>query len=234
MAETLNLGVAFIGGIISFFSPCIIPIIPGFLSYLAGVSIKELEQRTKKRWAVFYNTVFFVIGFMVVFTAAGLVIGAITQLTGFNIQRLIARIGGILIILFGLYTIGLLKIPFLEREHKLRVKTRKKSHITSAIFGAAFAIAWTPCVTAILAAILVLAGTLASALHGAYLLFSFSVGLALPFLITGLFTVPMQKWILKYQKHFMIVNIIAGILLVLLGIVVFTGNLQRIVGYIIG
>ena len=225
----LTLAVAFIGGLISFFSPCIIPLIPAYISHLSGTSVMELQKRKSKglQLRVFTNAIFFVLGFTLLFMAIGLSIGYVSEIfPQFNIW--LARIGGAIIIAFGLHTLGILKIPFLETERRLHVQVASKNYLSSATLGAAFGIGWSPCVGPILASILVLAGSSASALTGGSLLVAYSIGLAIPFLITGLFTSAVSKFIQQANKYFGVVNIIAGILLIGLGIIVFTNNFSRV------
>ncbi len=234
MVEELGIGIAFAGGVISFFSPCILPLIPAYMSHLAGVSLKDLEGARSKglQMQVFRNSAFFVIGFSFVFIALGSLLGLFGQ-AGAGFQIWLGRVGGTVIIVLGLHTIGLLSIPYLEVKHGMDYsRTRKASYFTSLILGGAFGVGWTPCVGPILAAIFVLAGTSASAAQGALLLTIYSLGLALPFLITGLFTGTVSKFIRSANKYFGVVNIVSGVLLIILGIVVFTNNFQRLIAFI--
>ncbi len=225
MAE-LTLFIAFIAGLVSFLSPCVLPLIPGFLSYLSGVSLSEADTSSKARLIVFLNTVFFVFGFTLVFSILGVLINSIFADAAFSLRTWLGRIGGVIIITFGLVLMKVLKLPFLERHHKFKVKRFRISYITSFMFGLAFAAGWTPCVGAVLASILTLAAL--SAQNAFYLLISYSLGLTLPFLITGLFVSRMQEFITKYEKAFNYINIAFGIILVILGIMVFTNTLSLV------
>lgn len=225
MAE-VTLFIAFIAGLVSFLSPCMLPLIPGFLSYLSGISISEAEKPSKAGLVVFLNTIFFVLGFTIVFSILGVLINSIFADAAFGIRTWLGRIGGIIIILFGLVLMKVVKLPFLEREHKFRIKKFRVSYVTSFMFGLAFAAGWTPCVGIVLASILILA--VVSANNAFYLLISYSIGLTLPFLITGLFVSRMQNFIQKHEKALSYINIIFGILLVILGIMVFTNTLSLI------
>ncbi|MEK6828321.1 MAG: cytochrome c biogenesis protein CcdA [Nanoarchaeota archaeon] len=225
MAE-VTLVIAFIAGLVSFLSPCVLPLIPGFLSYMSGVSASEAHNSSKARLIVFLNTVFFVLGFTIVFSILGVLINSIFADAAFGIRTWLGRIGGIIIIVFGLVLMKVLKLPFLEREHKFKVKKFRISYITSFMFGLAFAAGWTPCVGAVLASILTLAAL--SAKNALYLLISYSLGLTLPFLITGLFVSRMQEFITQHEKALSYINIVFGILLVILGIMVFTNTLSLI------
>ncbi|MBI3027845.1 sulfite exporter TauE/SafE family protein [Candidatus Woesearchaeota archaeon] len=225
MAET-TLVIAFIAGLISFLSPCVLPLIPGFLSYMSGVSASEASNSSKARAIVFLNTIFFVLGFTIVFSILGVLINSIFADAAFGTRTWLGRIGGVIIIVFGLVLMKVLKLPFLEKEHKFKVKKFRISYVTSFMFGLAFAAGWTPCIGAVLASILTLAAV--SANNAFYLLISYSLGLTLPFLITGLFVSRMQNFIQKHEKTLSYINLVFGILLVILGIMVFTNTLSLI------
>ncbi len=183
MASNITLFTAFIAGIVSFLAPCVLPIVPGFLAYLAGSTIADSSAR---RRSIFINSVFFVVGFSFVFALLGILLNSVLVGVSAVFQIWLSRAGGIAIIFFGLYLTGLISLPFLEREYKLSVGTRFSSrYATSFIFGAAFAAGWTPCVGPVLGAIL----GLATAQPGSAfpLLMSYSLGLSVPFLLVGLF-----------------------------------------------
>src|SRR3989338_7008131 len=220
----ISLTIAFLAGLGSFLSPCVLPIITGFLAYLAGSSLSESSSRRKD---IFLASVFFVLGFATVFSILGVILNTVLEVIAYDAQTWLARIGGALIIFFGLYLTGLIKIPFLEREYKLTVKTKFKSrHLTSLVFGAAFAAGWTPCVGAVLGGIL---GLAASAPGSALtLLFVYSLGLGLPFLAVGLFASQSSLLINKYAYLLRYVNIIFGFILIGLGILAFTQQLSRV------
>lgn len=219
--------VALIAGIVSFLSPCVLPLIPGYLAYLAGVSVGAEE---KKRKEIFLNSVFFVLGFGLVFAALGVLLNTILSTIAYDVQIWLSRIGGIVIIVFGLYLMRLLKIPFLDREHKFNVRSKFKSrYLTSLVFGAAFAAGWTPCVGAVLGAILGLATTQPGIAFT--LLLSYSVGFGLPFLLVGLFTTQASAIINRYGKWAEWINRIFGVILVMLGILIFTQTLNRLANF---
>ena len=220
----IGIVVAFIAGLVSFLSPCVVPIVPGFLSYLAGASVGETQT---KRRDIFLSSVFFVLGFASVFSLLGVLLNTLLEAVAYDAQIWLSRIGGALIIFFGLYLVGLIKIPFLEKEFKIGVKTKFRSrHVTSFVFGAAFAAGWTPCVGAILGGILGLAASNPGSAFG--LLFSYSLGLGLPFLVVGLFASQASGFISRYAKWFHYFTVAFGIILIVLGILVFTQNLNRI------
>ena len=232
MAEPLTVGIAFFGGIISFFSPCILPLIPGFLSYLSGTKVDDIKQKGLQR-KVFLNSLFFVIGFSIVFILLGSLLGLLGE--SLPTARLwLARIGGAVIIIFGLWTMGLLNISFLSRERGISTRFKKYGYGGSTMIGASFGVGWTPCVGPILSVILGLSLSMGSVGEGAFLLSAYSLGLAIPFLITGAFTARISGWVIRYQKKrehantlFAALRIAGGILLIILGIFVFTNNLER-------
>lgn len=225
--EEFSIGVALLAGLVSFLSPCILPIIPGFLAYLAGTSSENTQP---KRSEVFLNSLFFVLGFSVIFAALGALLNSLLESIAYDTQIWLSRIGGLIIIAFGLYLTKLLPIPWLDKKHGMQVKTKFKSrYLTSFVFGAAFAAGWTPCVGAALGAILGLAASQPGLAF--WLLLAYAIGLGVPFLIIGLFTAQASKLISKLGKWLTVINIIFGILLIIIGIMVFTQTLSRLASF---
>lgn len=232
MIENITIPAAFLGGIISFFSPCVVVLVPAFLSNLAGVSLSDVEKdETAYRRTVLTNTIFFIVGFTAVFVTLGAFFGAISSVLPIS-QLFLQRVGGILIIAFGLFTLGLIKIPFLEQERRLDVSNIHTSikGVRSALAGAAFGIAWTPCVSFVLAGILTLAAVSGATGQAAFLLFIYSVGLMLPFLIVGFFTGHTAKFLREHASFVRYTNLVAGVVLIILGILIFTDNFVSLVG----
>jgi len=229
MIDHLSLFVAFTAGLVSFLSPCVLPIIPGFLAYLAGASLQQKESESK-RSELFINSVFFVLGFSFVFALLGVLLNSILENVAYDTQVWLARAGGVIIIFFGLYLVGLLKIKFLDAEHKVLVKKKFKSrYLTSFVFGSAFAAGWTPCVGAALGAILGLAATQPGSAF--YLLLTYSLGLGVPFLVVGAFASGAAGIINRYAKYLKYINIAFGALLVVLGILIFTQKLNYLANF---
>jgi len=223
----LSIGVAFVAGLVSFLSPCILPVIPGFLAYLAGASLGKTKS---KRRDIFLNALFFVLGFSFIFSLLGVLLNSILVNVAYNALTWLSRIGGGIVIFFGVYLTGVIKIPFLEKEYKLLVKANFKSrHLSSFIFGAAFAVGWTPCVGAVLGGILALAVTQPGIAF--FLLFAYSLGLGIPFLVVGLFAAPTMHWINKYSHWLKYINIVFGIILIVMGILIFNQSLSRVVSF---
>src|SRR3989338_11643425 len=200
------------------------------MTLLSSIDLnKKMEKKTtvKRDWRIFIASVFFVLGFSVIFSLVGVLLQSVLATVASSVQIWLGRIGGVIIILFGLYLLGLLRIPFLEQEHKLHVQRKFRSmYLTSFVFGAAFAVGWTPCVGAVLGAILTLAVTQPGTAF--LLMLSYSLGLGIPFLLVGLFTNQAQRIITKSGRWLTYAQYVFGIILILLGILVFTNQLSRV------
>ena len=180
-----------------------------------------------ERWSIFINSIFFVSGFSLVFSLVGVLLQTVLSNVAYTVKNWLGYIGGTIIIFFGLFLLGLIRVPFLEREHKFHVRKKfKYNYITSFIFGAAFAVGWTPCVTAALGAILALASTQSSSAF--VLLLAYTLGLGIPFLLVGLFTTKAQNLINKSGKWLKYFQYAFGVILIIIGILIFTGQLSRI------
>ena len=226
MAE-ISIFLAFIAGIVSFLAPCVLPLIPGFLAYLAGTSLEEAKIKRKE---VFINSLLFVLGFSIVFSLLGVLLNTILESVSYDIQNWLARIGGAIIIFFGLYLAGLIKIPLLSREFKFSAEGKVKSkYLTSLLFGFAFAVGWTPCVGPVLGSVLGLAATQPGSAFS--LLLAYSLGLGIPFLLMGLFTAQGLNLIRKHISQLRYIYIIFGILMIILGILVFTQSLNLLANW---
>jgi cytochrome c-type biogenesis protein len=215
---------AFVAGVISFLSPCVLPLIPGFLAYLSGTRVAEAKNARMK---LFLNSLSYVLGFAVVFSILGVLLNTLLEGISYSVQAWLSRVGGAIIILFGLYTIGLVKLPFLEMEYKITPRKRfSATYLTSFVFGASFAVGWTPCVGAVLGSVLTLAVTQPGLSFA--LLLTYSIGLGIPFLLVGLFSKQALGLIKRLGPALKYFNIVVGILLVVLGILVFTQTLNVI------
>lgn len=224
--QEVSIIIAFIAGLVSFLSPCVLPIIPGFLAYLAGSASDGKPNRKE----VFINSVFFVLGFAVVFAVLGVLLNTVLEFVAYDFQKWLSRIGGLIIIFFGLYLTKLIKIPWLDRDHKIKITKKFKSrYFTSFLFGFAFAAGWTPCVGAALGAILALAATNPGTAF--YLLLSYALGLGVPFLIVGLFTAQASSLIAKFGQALNYINILFGVILIILGVLVFTQYLNLVANF---
>ena len=231
MTEGLLIG-AFLGGLLSFLAPCVLPIIPGFLAYLAGTS--TIDAGSKRR-DIFINSVFFVLGFSIVFAALGILIHYFLIKYGlarfsYDVYVWLSRAGGLIIIFFSLYLLGLIRIPFLEKEYKFGVHAKFKSrYLTSFLFGLAFAAGWTPCVGPALGIILGLAATQPASAF--ILLLTYALGLGIPFLVVGAFTGQAAEFISRHGTGLKYLNIVFGIILLALGVLIFTQKLSLIANF---
>ena len=236
-----NVLISALAGAGSFFSPCILPILPAFISYLSGTTINEVQSSTandnsnskgrtltlKKstRVNIFLNTVYFVLGFSLIFAVLGVILNSVLSSVGIGFQSTLQSVGGIVIGIFGLYLVLSTKLRTLNFEKKMtKIPKFKTSYITSFLFGAAFAAAWTPCVGPILGSTLTLAATAPGAAYNSLL--AYAMGLGIPFLITGAFfsqATGIIRRMVKYLKYF---NPAMGALLIILGVLVFTNQLS--------
>jgi cytochrome c-type biogenesis protein len=226
--ENVTIAVAFSGGLVSFFSPCVLPMVPVYLASLYGPGIYDTEKRVNLQ--VFLHSLSFVIGFTIVYT----LLGAIVGLTGYAVipdYNLLAKIAGGFLIFFGVIILASTRVSWLNFERHLSPKVGKTTgYLRSFLVGAAFSISWTACVGPVLASVLAIAATRETAWEGAYLLVVYSLGLGLPFLIIGIafdFFTPLLK---KIQRYAMLVRIISGILLIVIGILILTDSLSWISG----
>ena len=223
--------VAFAAGIVSFLSPCILPIIPGFLSYLAGETASGAAAHIRpSRLNIFLNSVFFVLGFSIVFALLGVLLNGALAHVAYATQTWLAWIGGAIVIFFGLYLMGFFRIPFLEYDHTLGVPVKFRSRaLTSLLFGFAFAAGWTPCVGPVLGGIIGIAAAAPGAAF--WLLLAYALGLGVPFLIVGLFVAQSAALIDRYVAALRWVNPVFGAILVALGVLVFTQDLPLIANF---
>lgn len=223
---------ALLAGAISFLSPCVLPLVPPYLCYMAGVSLDTLTGENSeldnaainaaRRKAILHSLVF-VLGFSLVFTALGAGASTIGQLLRAHMDTL-AIIAGIVIILMGLHFLGVFKIGLLYRE--ARFNTSKAGFAGSLLMGIAFAFGWTPCIGPVLGVILAMASSSTSALEGAGLLAVYSAGLGIPFLLAALFVGPFMQFLTRFKKHLGTMEKITGVLLVLTGVLFLTGGMQ--------
>lgn len=236
--EPIGIGLiisSFVAGLITFLAPCTLPLVPAYIGFISGVSTKDLEDPEKAKAArkkIFMNGLFFIIGFSIVFIVFGTLAGLLGQgLTPFRIW--LTRISGALVILFGLFMLGVFKLPFLHVERRIKIPSFLTigKPTSSLVIGSAFAFGWTPCVGPILGSILLLASAKTTALQGALLLTVFSAGLAIPFLLISIAFSRVTKYIEKISKYLKWVSIIGGVFLILLGILLITNNFSLLIQY---
>ncbi len=227
---------AFIAGLLTFLAPCTLPLVPGYLGFISGTSLEDLKDPAKSktaRWKIFLNGLFFIIGFSAVFIILGTLIGFVGAAVLAPYRIWLGRIGGIFVIIFGLFMLNVLKIPFLARERQFTppVLFERGKPLNSLILGSAFAFGWTPCVGPILGSILLLASTSTTALQGGFLLTIFSIGLALPFLAIALGIGKVSESIRNVTRYLNTVSVIGGVFLIFLGVLLLTGNIALLISW---
>jgi cytochrome c-type biogenesis protein len=231
----ITLAVAALAGLGSFVAPCILPMIPAFLAYISGSTISELNQKggsqtiSINRTKIILNTIFFVLGFSVVFSTLGVIINSTLTSSSAELIQGFNQVGGIIIVGFGVFLLLSNKINKLNIEKKFIPKRSKASYPLSFVFGLAFAAGWTPCVGPILGTILTLAATTPSVAFN--LLLVYSLGLGIPFVLMGLFFSRANRVIKSMSKHLKYYNLILGGFIILLGILVFTNQLAYIANF---
>ena len=226
--------VAFSAGLASFIAPCILPMVPAFLAYISGTTLTEIKNEQKSniqinKINIVINTIFFVLGFSIVFSALGVIINSVLLENINQFTDSLNVVAGIIIITFGIFLILSRKINSLNKEKKFHIKNFKSSYPMSFVFGLAFAIGWTPCVGPILGTILTLAATTPSISFS--LLLAYSTGLGIPFILMGIFYSKSTKIISSMTKHLKYYNIILGGFIILLGILIFTNQLAYIANF---
>lgn len=225
----IGLLAAFVAGIASFISPCVLPLVPAYLSYMSGVSLADLRGAGEKRGGagrVFLPSLAFVLGFSVVFVALGASASALGQKL-LNALPVLARIAGVLILVLGVHMTGLVRIPFLMYERRFQAG-KGAGVATSFVMGLAFAFGWTPCIGPILASILALAANADTVGRGVWLLAVYSAGLGIPFLLAGLFLNVFYSFFGRIQKHFHAIEVVCGVVLIAVGLLLVLDQFDRI------
>ena len=223
---------AFLAGILSFLSPCVLPLVPGYVSLISGASVEELQSPERRMFrTVMLHSLTFVLGFSVVFIALGAVATGVGQIVN-EYHSLLSKIAGIVVIIFGLHLTGLLKIKALYADKRLHEIKGGASAMGSFAVGFAFAFGWTPCIGPILATILVLAGAQETVWKGVVLLAVYSLGLAVPFLLTSLGVDRFLAFYGRFRRHLHTVEVLSGVLLIAVGVLIFLNNLRLLSGYL--
>lgn len=227
--------VAAVAGLGSFLAPCILPVIPAFLAYISGTTLTELQKNNgtvnvmSNRLNILMNTIFFVLGFSVVFSIFGVILNSVLANSAASLTSSLNQIGGIVIIGFGTFMLLSSRINKLNFEKKILPKGGKASYPLSFVFGLAFATGWTPCIGPILGSILTLAATTPG--HAFTLLLAYSLGLGIPFILMGVFFSRMTRVIRALSKHLKYYSMMMGSLIILLGILVLTNQLATIASF---
>lgn len=219
---------AFISGVLIFLAPCTLPIVPGYLGFISGVKVKDLqnpELADTARKKIIRSALFFVLGFSSVFVLFGVLVGLAGSL--FSPYRdVLAQLGGLLVVFFGLMMLGFFRIPLFTQDRKMSIPNwlEMGKSGSSFVMGGIFALGWSPCVGPVLGAILVLAGTTGAVVEGALLLAVFSLGLALPFMLVAHAYTKASKYIANFSKWLRLVSIIGGFFLILIGVLLMLGK----------
>jgi cytochrome c-type biogenesis protein len=224
----LQLALAFGGGILAFVSPCVLPLVPGYLGLMSGYSVANLQQGEVSRRRMLRVTVLFVLGFSVVFVASGALATSISTFLARN-QDLTAMIAGVIIIAFGVLMIGMAfstrgVFGLLQRERRAEVRPSRLGSWAPPVMGMAFGFGWTPCIGPILGGVLAVAATQDTAIRGMLLLFAFSLGLGVPFIVSGLGVSKAMEAMRSFRKWMRPINVTAGVVMIAFGILMFTGN----------
>jgi len=233
MGDNVTLFAAFGAGFLSFISPCVLPLIPGYLSFVSGVSLEEMrgDAAPAARRQVLIASLAFVLGFSIVFVALGASASAIGQFL-FKNSPLLGKIAGVLVIIFGLHTMGVFRIPLLDAEKRLQSGAKPKTLLGAVLVGLAFGFGWTPCIGPILSGILLLAGSKETVFEGVVMLAVYSLGLGIPFILTSLAINKFFAASGKIRRHYHAIEVASGGLLVLIGVLLFTDQMTVITRYL--
>lgn len=226
MSGGLSLPVAFLAGLVSFLSPCVLPLLPAYLSFMTGLTTTELAESDRPTARVLVPSLLFVLGFTIVFVGLGASASLLGQFLA-AYRGIVERIAGVVVVAFGVLMLGIVKVPWLYGEARVDMgRARSFGRGAALVMGMAFAAGWTPCVGPILGSILALAGQSQSAVQGALLLVVYSAGLGVPFVLVALLfgrARPLLAWM---GRHALTLNRAAGIILVAIGLLLFTGRLS--------
>lgn len=227
--NNVSLLLAFSAGLLSFLSPCVLPLVPAYITYITGSTVAELDSG-KTRLHTIYKSLGFVLGFSLVFIVMGASITSIGRLLITNMD-IFRKIGGTLIVLFGIHITGLFKIKTLYYEKRLVPFEKLRKNISSVFVGMAFAAGWTPCVGPILASILIYAGSMDTISMGILLLTAYSLGLAIPFILTAYAIGSFSEYFKKISRHLNTISVVSGVLLIIMGILIFTNKISVLSQY---
>jgi cytochrome c-type biogenesis protein len=230
----ISLVAAFSAGLLSFVSPCVLPLVPSYISYVTGLSIEQLTDstaRSKLKKTIVVNALLFIGGFSAVFISFGASASFIGQAL-VTYQDVVRRVGGIVIVVFGLYLLGILNISFLKMEHRFQFRSRPAGYVGSFLIGVAFAAGWTPCVGPVLGTILLYASTTESMLNGVLLLTSYSLGLGVPLFLTALGVDRFLAYFKQARMYLWGVSTVSGVMLIVVGVMIYANSLTMITGFL--
>jgi cytochrome c-type biogenesis protein len=231
----IGLFAAALAGLLSFLSPCVLPLVPPYLTWLAGASLQEISGDAPPPGATqraFMRALAFVLGFSFVFVALGASASFVGRVLSEHLG-LLSRLAGAIIILLGLHFLGVLRIPFLYREARFGHGAQPGGLLGAFLMGLAFAFGWTPCVGPVLASILLIAGAEDSVFQGAALLAAYAAGIGVPFLLAAIFVRPFLGFLARFRHYLGVIEKLVGVLLVVTGVLVFTGSMADIAGWLL-
>lgn len=226
-------GIAALAGLLSFLSPCVLALVPAYVGYLSGRSMTTSGVVVESKTTTFTHGLAFVFGFSLVFIIGGAAIGALGSLIGdFFVKRWIARVGGVVVVLFGLHTLGVINIPFLDYDTRRQVQPNPRlGYLASALMGVFFSAGWAPCIGPVLGTILNLALFSGQVTQGVILLSAYSVGMAIPFLLAALGMGQVTTLMRRHSQAVRYISIATGVLLVVVGVMLITGTLERLASF---
>ncbi|KMT23243.1 cytochrome c biogenesis CcdA family protein [Clostridium cylindrosporum] len=226
----ITLILAFCAGLLSFLSPCVLPLVPAYIGYITGSAIKDMDNKSKKL-SILYKSLGFVLGFSIIFILMGASITTLGNILIKN-QNLFRKVSGLLMIVFGLHTMGIFKIKLFYYEKRFSSFNLIGKKFSSLIMGMTFAFGWTPCVGPILSSILIYASSLDTIYKGVLLLSVYSIGVAVPFTLTALAIENFIKYKNRFLKYMSAISLISGLLLIIMGIMTFTNSLSILSRYL--
>ena len=225
---SVGIAVAFVAGVLSFLSPCVLPLVPSYITFITGLSLDEAGER---RWVALTHALLFVSGFTIIFLALGASATQLGRFLNYN-QVWLERIGGALIVFFGLYLLGAIRLVPLARERRIHLQDKPVGYLGSVLVGLAFGAGWTPCIGPILGSILMYTSVKASLGQGLVLLFSYSLGLAVPFLVAAVLVERFVDWFKKFRRFIPFTTRIAGGILIVVGVLLMTGYFSILAGWL--
>jgi cytochrome c-type biogenesis protein len=226
----LGLLAAFGAGVVSFLSPCVFPLVPGYLSYIAGTTLREAQAEGAARWRVTAHALFFVLGFAVIFALLGAAASAVGATLSAH-RPLVERAAGLLLVVFGLFLTGLVPVPFLQRERRAHPAASEPALLRSALVGAAFGAGWSPCIGPVLGSILALAATGTTLAQGVIFLLVYALGLGVPFLLMGLAIDRAGPVVRRVNRYTGPIAIAGGAIMTATGLLILSGQLAQLANY---
>jgi cytochrome c-type biogenesis protein len=223
----ISFGLAFLAGLASFLSPCVLSLVPAYVGYLSSRAVTTSGQVVVNRWATLSHGLAFVLGFSVIFVALGATASAVGALL-YDMQGILTRVGGIVVVIFGLHTMGVIQIPLLDYDtRRQQAPDPRLGYLSSALMGVFFSAGWAPCVGPVLGAVLTMALNSDGVNRGVYLLSAYSLGLGVPFLLAAASIANVSQLLRRYNRYLRYVSIVTGVFLIVIGVMLFTNTLSR-------